>query len=1347
MTTSYRQRLRRLYVRLDAALLVARTLDNPPPGAHTVCNKPSTTDTPVGLRRNVAECRRLWQRSKKERLLVQHTYTPGETSRRFFARVATKFQDNTIVSLGGKAAYGPNHSQELADEMADGWERIMTHSFACPAATATFLSRAVPPEPVDDTTVLSAVSPDDVSAALKKLKRGKAAGPDEINNTFYRDYAEALSPVLATFYTRWLTCSVFPSSFGEANIQCLKKSASSALPLDHRPIALLNSDYKLFTKILSLRVRPLLSHLVLPAQIGFVPKRSIHTALDIFAAVRKAANLDSRLHGAIVLLLDFAKAYDTLKRPYLLSALTWLGFSPHFVSVVAALHHDTTCRFLVNGYRSRRRDVTCGIRQGCPLAPLLFILALDSVYRVLHAREDIRGVPISTGGRATEFKVSGYADDTAVYLRDRSSVTPVVAILEEFAHVSGLRTNRSKSMVIELNPRGSEQPFSTCGLTLQAPSDSCRYLGVLVGQQDAVADNWNKCIRSIWSRLVLAREKTHTVEQRALLASAIAVPKINFLARHCWPPPAVVTRLHSLIMDFVWGVRDRKRSRPWVSSEIAALPIQQGGLAVPCIRTELRTMAATAVGQWAATVSSRDLLIGDFLWGSTGSGTAYITPCWTEDKLPRYRATLWLTGSEIVGLSSAQHARQGAVSEVCRRALSFTSRAAVAYNEDGSVTIDVRRVIDDRLRVGMRADVAASGRFDHRWLAHATLKDMSWLRDRQGKAYNLNGADFARNLNYLGETMSWTSLQSGVVLFSPTRDMASQSMAKRRHFGSFCLALLYNFPSLVYRPLEPGSVIAYSTKVHQFHDWLLTGDGKSLIHFDTGMECGVQPVASMEACDIAASTASKSPVHFGAHPALTRVVHMWAGRRRWRPQRRKLKQIITRRRRAVGTRLLDERVATTDFHVISEGTTLFTWRDIRRIRASFPTNAQTLYRLKSNSFPLWNWAQQDLSCPVPECANAGPALASHIFWTCSSARRHWEFLLDRWRWLGTFQEADLNVWVFGLDLPAIPPYAWDVIRQSMDPGANLSKAQAAIFPAARELWRFVVSTTLHAIWVERLRRMEDSSLSQEVHTASAKTSFRRSVRRFRRSTYQPEMGEDGQLFAQVRSALADTLLCYDVPPSLLVRPIDRCPGELYLLFFDGGSRGNPGPGGAGSVIVRLHVPTHAACVLWVSSMAYASADTTNNVAEYWGLVHGLRQAKTGDYSPLHVIGDSALVLSQLRTQHPPRKPQLVRLFNEARAIATDIDVASWGHHYRTFNKMADRLANIAMDTGSSIQTHAISNPGLVQEASNFLDTDVNHWLETSQADHQLVIQGPGLTSRNLIISRQESARRRSLCED
>ena len=146
------------------------------------------------------------------------------------------------------------------------------------------------------------------------------------------------------------------------------------------------------------------------------------------------------------------------------------------------------------------------------------------------------------------------------------------------------------------------------------------------------------------------------------------------------------------------------------------------------------------------------------------------------------------------------------------------------------------------------------------------------------------------DLNYFGEAMSWTILQTGIVLLSPTRDMATQSMAKRRQFGSFCLALIYNFSSLVYRAMEPGSLISYTTKVYQFHDCFLTSDGTSLRHFDTGTDCGIQPVLSMAECDIAASSDSGTPVHFDAHPMPTRFSHRWAGRRQWMPQRRKNKK-------------------------------------------------------------------------------------------------------------------------------------------------------------------------------------------------------------------------------------------------------------------------------------------------------------------------------------------------------------------------------------------------------------------------------------------------------------------------
>ena len=69
-------------------------------------------------------------------------------------------------------------------------------------------------------------------------------------------------------------------------------------------------------------------------------------------------------------------------------------------------------------------------------------------------------------GRTTDVKILGYPDDTAIYLRNRSAVLSVVTIHDDFAAISGLQTNRSKSIIIELDPRGSSMPFDTCGLNL-----------------------------------------------------------------------------------------------------------------------------------------------------------------------------------------------------------------------------------------------------------------------------------------------------------------------------------------------------------------------------------------------------------------------------------------------------------------------------------------------------------------------------------------------------------------------------------------------------------------------------------------------------------------------------------------------------------------------------------------------------------------------------------------------------------------------------------------------------------------------------------------------------------------
>ncbi|DAZ96937.1 TPA: hypothetical protein N0F65_012040, partial [Lagenidium giganteum] len=180
--------------------------------------------------------------------------------------------------------------------------------------------------------------------------------------------------------------------------------------LDFRPISLLATDYKIFTRVLANRLRPLLPSIGHPGQAGFVPGQDIHAAIDAFQRHQEteSANPDSE---AVALLLDFAK--DTLKRDHMLDALADAGLPWEFRLIVAAMHRNTQATFLVNGFQSAPLLVTRGIRQGCPLAPMLFILALNPLYTKQSQHPGIKGLRLPDA--IEDDTVKGFADDTALY--------------------------------------------------------------------------------------------------------------------------------------------------------------------------------------------------------------------------------------------------------------------------------------------------------------------------------------------------------------------------------------------------------------------------------------------------------------------------------------------------------------------------------------------------------------------------------------------------------------------------------------------------------------------------------------------------------------------------------------------------------------------------------------------------------------------------------------------------------------------------------------------------------------------------------------------------------------------
>lgn len=98
-----------------------------------------------------------------------------------------------------------------------------------------------------------------------------------------------------------------------------------------------------------------------------------------------------------VLLLDFRKAYDTVDREFLSETLRLFGFSEQFVDLICRIHSGTSASFVVNGNQSAVLPVRSGIRQTCPLAPLLFLLDVEVLGLALKQDPSLTGLPVPGG--------------------------------------------------------------------------------------------------------------------------------------------------------------------------------------------------------------------------------------------------------------------------------------------------------------------------------------------------------------------------------------------------------------------------------------------------------------------------------------------------------------------------------------------------------------------------------------------------------------------------------------------------------------------------------------------------------------------------------------------------------------------------------------------------------------------------------------------------------------------------------------------------------------------------------------------------------------------------------------
>ena len=216
------------------------------------------------------------------------------------------------------------------------------------------------------------ISVGEVLAAIKNMPVKKCPGPDGLPAEYYKAYADIIAPRLLEMLQEAKAQGLLPVTMRKALIVMIpKKENEETEPGACRSLSLLGVD----TKILATRLRTVVTHLVMEDQCGFMPGHGTHMTLRRLSNIMCAVQ-DQEMDAALAA-LDIEKAFDMLGWDYLWEALERMGLGDEFLRWLCLLYVQPVARVTTGNIVSKVIRIKRGTKQGCPLSPLLFALAME----------------------------------------------------------------------------------------------------------------------------------------------------------------------------------------------------------------------------------------------------------------------------------------------------------------------------------------------------------------------------------------------------------------------------------------------------------------------------------------------------------------------------------------------------------------------------------------------------------------------------------------------------------------------------------------------------------------------------------------------------------------------------------------------------------------------------------------------------------------------------------------------------------------------------------------------------------------------------------------------------------